>query len=252
VLDLGVLTSPGTLTAMALSWLFVVISLFIARSFSRRAPWWSMGGIVAGLSIMGVPGTLGFATRYAMITNLIRSGDWLMLAGGILAEALLIAVVIRLVLTPAPTGDDEPIGMVRQVAYGAAIISAAAPLILVAVNPAIIPGTPSLSNLLSNVDVMTVLAWLLPVGVGAIIAWRSVHAITVPADTAQLDVTDSESTVWLRFIRLDWLSMLFAQVVERTTALLRGLAGVIEGEGGLIWVIVIVIVGVVLTSGALK
>ena len=32
----------------------------------------------------------------------------------------------------------------------------------------------------------------------------------------------------------------------------RGLAGVIEGEGGLIWVIIIVIVGVVLTGGVLK
>jgi len=40
--------------------------------------------------------------------------------------------------------------------------------------------------------------------------------------------------------------------VQRSTALLRGLASVIEGEGGLIWVIVIVIIGVVLTSGALK
>ena len=40
--------------------------------------------------------------------------------------------------------------------------------------------------------------------------------------------------------------------VQRMTAFLRGLGSVFEGEGGLIWVMILVIVGLVLTSGALK
>ncbi len=85
VLNLGALSTPGTLTAVALNWLFVTVSLFIARSFNRRAPWWSIGGLIAGLAIMGIPGTLGFVARQAIINgNLIRSGYWSLLAGGVL------------------------------------------------------------------------------------------------------------------------------------------------------------------------
>jgi formate hydrogenlyase subunit 3/multisubunit Na+/H+ antiporter MnhD subunit len=250
VLDLGVLTTPGTLTAVALNWLFTVISLFIARSFSRRAPWWSVGGLIAGLAIIGIPGTLGFTARHAMITNLSHSGDWGLLAGGLLSEALLIAAVIRIVFTPAD--DDQPIGLLRQVTCGLAIISAAAPLILLAFNSALIPGTSSLNNLLSNLEPLTVLAWLLPIGAGIALAWRDLRTATPQPISTEHGTTDSESPMWLRLIRLDWLSVTFGFVVQRSTALLRGLASVIEGEGGLIWVIVIVIVGVVLTSGALK
>jgi len=250
VLDLGVLTTPGTLTAVALNWLFIVISLFIARSFSRRAPWWSVGGLIAGLAIIGVPGTLGFTARYAMITNLVHSGDWGLVAGGLLSEALLIAAVIRIVFTP--TNDDRPIGLLRQVTCGLAIITAAAPLILLAFNSALIPGTSSLNTLLSNLEPMTILAWVLPIGVGVALAWRDLRTVTPQPISIEHGTTDSESPMWLRLIRLDWLSVTFGFVVQRSTALLRGLASVIEGEGGLIWVIVIVIVGVVLTSGALK
>nr|MBP7689863.1 hypothetical protein [Thermoflexales bacterium] len=249
VLNLGALTTPGTLTAVALNWLFVTVSLFIARSFNRRAPWWSIGGLIAGLAIMGIPGTLGFVARQAMISNLIRSGDWGLLAGGVLSEALLIAAVIRIVFTP--TGDDQPIGLLRQVACGLSIIIAAVPLILLAFNSTLLPGTSSLSNLLSNLEPLTALAWLLPIGVGVAIAWRDLR-VMAPATSNEPNVTDSETPIWLRLIRLDWLSVSFGFVVQRSTALLRGLASVIEGEGGLIWVIVIVIVGVVLTSGALK
>lgn len=249
VLNLGALTTPGTLTAAAVNWLFVTISLFIARSFNRRAPWWSIGGLIAGLSIMGIPGTLGFAARQAMISNLIRSGDWGLLAGGVLSEALLIAAVIRIMFTPA--GDDQPIGLLRQIAGGLSISIAALPVIVLAFNSTSIPGTSSLTSLLNNLDPLTALAWVLPIGVGVAIAWRDLRMMT-PAATSGPQTTDSEPPVWLRLIRLDWLSVSFGFVVQRFTALLRGLASVIEGEGGLIWVIVIVIVGVVLTSGALK
>lgn len=250
VLDLGALTSPGTLTAVAVNWLLVMISLFIARNFNRRAPWWSAGGIIAALSVIGLPGTLGFVARYALIGNLTSAGEWGLLAGGLVAEALLIAAVIRIVLVPA--GNDQPIGLVRQVACGVAILSAAAPLVLLAFNPALVPGTSSLSNLLGRLEPLTLLAWLVPVAAGAALAWRELRTATSPADSPEAEPLDSESSVWLRFIRLDWLSASFAYVVQRSTTLLRGLASVIEGEGGLIWVIVIVIIGVVLTSGALK
>ncbi|HZY42563.1 MAG TPA: hypothetical protein VFF59_11260, partial [Anaerolineae bacterium] len=247
VLDAGSLSTPGTLIAVTLNWLFIMISLLIARGFMRRASWWSVGTIIAGLSIAGVPGTLGFAARYSMITNLIRSGEWVMLAGGILAEVLLMAAAVRVILAPTLNErDDQPIGVVRHSLYGAALIAAAAPLIGLALIPGFIPAVPSFSNMLGNLSPMTIAAWLIPIIAGAVIVWRGQRTATPEVEAA------TEAPLWARALRLDWVSVLFSQVVQRLTGLLRGLAGVIEGEGGLIWVIIIVIVGVVLTSGALK
>lgn len=247
VLDAGSLSTPGTLIAVTLNWLFIMISLLIARGFMRRASWWSVGTIIAGLSIAGVPGTLGFAARYSMITNLIRSGEWVMLAGGILAEVLLMAAAVRVILAPTLNErDDQPIGVVRHSLYGAALIAAAAPLIGLALIPGFIPAVPSFSNMLGNLSPITIAAWLIPIIAGAVIVWRGQRTAAPEVEAA------TEAPLWARALRLDWVSVLFSQVVQRLTGLLRGLAGVIEGEGGLIWVIIIVIVGVVLTSGALK
>ncbi len=253
IIDVRVLTTPSTLTTVALTWLLSLTSLFIARGFSRRAMWRSAGAIVAGLTIMGFPGTLGFTARYAMITNLANSGEWAILAGGLLAEALLIATVIRLIFTPGAGGEDQTLGLARQGVYGAAILCAGVPLIVLAVNNSLIPGSASLSNMLSNLSPVTALAWLLPIGVGGVIAWRDLQTAAPLAEATGDDLLNgAEAPMWLRLMRLDWLNVLFSQLVQRTTDILRGLAGVIEGEGGLIWVVVIVIVGVVLTSGALK
>jgi hypothetical protein len=247
VLDVGSLSTPGTLIAATLNWLFIMISLLITRGFERPAPWRSAGAIIAGLSIAGMPGTLGFAAHYSMITNLARSGEWAMLAGGLLAEMLLIAAAVRAIRTPAFNGrDDQPMGAARHSLYGAALIAAAAPLIGLALTPNLIPAAPSLSNMLSNLSPITSVAWLMPVIAGAFIVWRDQRLAAPTVEAA------AETSLWARALRLDWMNALFSQVVQRLTSLLRSLAGVIEGEGGLIWVMIIVIVGVVLTSGALK
>ena len=250
VLDVGRLSAPGTLIAVTLNWLFIMLSLLIARGFRRRAPWWSVGAIIAGLSIAGLPGTLGFAVRYSMITNLVLSGEWVMLAGGLLAEVLLIAAAARAILTPTLNErDDPPIGVVRHSLYGVALIAAAAPLIGLALIPGLLPATPSLSNILGHLSPLTIVVWLIPIIAGAVIAGRDLRAQSAAAPKVD---TVTEAPLWARALRLDWLNALFSQMIQRLTDLLRGLASVIEGEGGLIWVMIIVIVGVVLTSGALK
>jgi NADH:ubiquinone oxidoreductase subunit 2 (subunit N) len=247
VLNVDSLSTPGTLIAVTLNWLFIMISLLIARGFQQRAPWWSVGAIIAGLSIAGVPGTLGFAARYAMITNLARSGEWAMLTGGLLAEGLLLAAAVRAIFAPAFNAcDDRPIGRGGHSLYGLALIAAAAPLIGLALTPNLIPAALSLSNMLGRLSPITSLAWLMPIIAGAFIVWSDRRPAAAAVDAA------AEAPLWARAVRLDWVNALFSQVVQRLIGLLRSLAGVIEGEGGLIWVMIIVIVGVVLTSGALK
>jgi NADH:ubiquinone oxidoreductase subunit 2 (subunit N) len=232
----------GLLTVATLNWLFIIVSLFIARRFNRRAPWWSAGVLLAGLSLVGIPGTLGFAVRQQMITRLVLSGNWLLLSGSIVGEILLVAATIRLIM--ARVNEDEPIHPLRQIGYGFSIGCAALPLIGLAVVPGLIPGVPSLQELLAGMDAVSWVAWFVPIAAGVVIAVRDRR----PEPTA----VAAPSPIWRRALQLDWLVALLSLFVQRLTAVVRGLATVIEGEGGLIWAMIVVIIGLVLTSGALK
>lgn len=236
--------SSGVLTAATLNFLFVIVGLFIARTFTWRTPGWSAGAVVAGLSIAGVPGTLGFIVREQTISGLVQSNNWIMLLGCVIAETLLIAAVLRSIFTSL--NDDRPIGLTPQISFGFGLAMAALPLIGLPLSPGLIPAVPSLSILFSGLNAVGWLAWLMPIGLAIVLVnrSRSIDASRAEADSAQ--------PLWVGIVRLDWLSAVVSFLAQRLTAVLRGLAGVIEGEGGLIWAIIIVVVGLVLTSGALK
>jgi hypothetical protein len=166
-----------------------------------------------------------------------------MLAGILIAQTLLVAAVTRLIFSPA--GDDEqPINPLRQVSFALAIACAALPLIVFALTPALVPGVRSIQQILGDVTVATGLVWALSAAIGLTLALRDRRA--------EMATPDALPPAWTNVLRLEWLNTIMAFIVQRMTALLRGLGNMFEGEGGLIWVMILVIVGLVLTSGALK
>lgn len=242
--SVGAQGPSGMLTAAALNFLFIVGSLFIARSFTWRAPWWSAGAIVAGLSIAGVPGTLGFIVRHQTLVGLTQSNNWLWLVGCVLAETLVIAAVLRSGFTPQDA--TPPAGVLRQISFGLGIATSALPLIALPLVAGWLPLVPSLSSLFGRMTGITWLAWLAPIVLGVLLAWRG------PRLTALATETDGSTPIWVSVLRLDWLNAALSFLMQRLTTVLRGLASVIEGEGGLIWAIIIIIVGLVLNTGVFK
>lgn len=232
----------GTLTAAALNWMFVSVSLFIARGFNRRQPWWSAGALIAAASIAGVPGTLGFITRTQMLGSLIENNRWPMLIVVLIAETCLMAALARPLFRASD--EEESIGRGRSISFGLALAIGALPIVILGINSSAIPAAPSLAQAAARLTVTTILAMLLPVGAGLTLAWRF-------RPTLSADDVPSEP-MWARAIRLDWLYALISAFIRRMTELLRGLASVIEGEAGLVWAIVIIVVGLVLTTGALR
>jgi formate hydrogenlyase subunit 3/multisubunit Na+/H+ antiporter MnhD subunit len=242
LIDVVTFNTPAIITAAALNWLFVTASLFIAHGLDRRAPWWSIGVLIAGLSLSGVPGTLGFVVRGTTIAHLIGAGQWPILLVSVLAEILLVAATIRVLLTPST--EAHPIQPVRQAAFAIAIAGAALPLITVTMMPTLIPGLPSLQTITNGLSFAGWVMWLLPIVGGGAIALTVRRPTTIQPNVAP--------PIWTRVLRLDWINIFAAFIVERMTGLLRGLSGVVEGEGGLIWSMIFVIVGLVLAAGALK
>ena len=59
-------------------------------------------------------------------------------------------------------------------------------------------------------------------------------------------------SIWGRALRLEWLSSALFYVIDRLTGLLRAAASVFEGEGGLLWTVIVIVVVVVIYTGALQ
>jgi multicomponent Na+:H+ antiporter subunit D len=85
----------------------------------RRMPLTAFGLVVAGLSLIGVPGTAGFISKWFLILGAIERGHWWLVAVIVGASLIAVAYVWRVVeaayLRPAsaeaPERDEAPIGM---------------------------------------------------------------------------------------------------------------------------------------------
>jgi multicomponent Na+:H+ antiporter subunit D len=88
------------------------------EGLGRRMPLTAFGLVIAGLSLIGIPGTAGFITKWYLVLGAIERGMWWLVAA-ILASSLIAAVYVwRLVevayLRPAPAGSparEAPPGM---------------------------------------------------------------------------------------------------------------------------------------------
>jgi multicomponent Na+:H+ antiporter subunit D len=68
-----------------------------ARGLARRMPFTAMGIVIAGLSLIGVPGTAGFVSKWYLVVGALEAGQW-WLAGFVVATSLIaVAYVWRFV-----------------------------------------------------------------------------------------------------------------------------------------------------------
>jgi len=95
------------------------VTLAGLAGLGRRMPLTAFGLVVAGLSLIGVPGTAGFISKWYLIAGALERGQWWVVAAIVLASMLAVAYVWRVVeaayLRPAPDGAvparEAPAGM---------------------------------------------------------------------------------------------------------------------------------------------
>lgn len=87
------------------------ITMTSIAGLGRRMPLTAFGLVIAGLSLIGIPGTAGFITKWYLILGAIDRGHWWIVAA-ILASSLIAAVYVwRLVEAAylrAPAADASP------------------------------------------------------------------------------------------------------------------------------------------------
>jgi len=94
-------------------------SLECARGLGRRMPLTSLGIVIAGLSLIGVPGTAGFVSKWYLVLGAIEAGKWWLAALVVATSLIAVAYVWRFVeaaylsepgeRTPAP--GETPLTM---------------------------------------------------------------------------------------------------------------------------------------------
>jgi multicomponent Na+:H+ antiporter subunit D len=72
-------------------------SLARVQGIGRRMPWTSAGLVLAGLSLIGVPGTAGFVSKWYLILAALEKGQWWLALLIVLSSLLAVAYVWRFV-----------------------------------------------------------------------------------------------------------------------------------------------------------
>ncbi len=234
--------SSAQLTAAALNWMFINVSLFIARGLDRRRPYWAIGSLIAFLSLAALPGTLGFVVQQGVVVAAISQKQWLILLAMVVAQTFIIAATLRLIFSEELEG--APVHIARKVAWGLALTCAAVPLLIFALSDSALPGLPRTSELLSELNLIGLAAMFVPLALGIALARRG--------PIIMRGLSDGGQSIWGRALRLDWVNSALFFLIDWLTGLLRAAAGLFEGDGGLLWTVVVIVVIVVIYSAALQ
>jgi formate hydrogenlyase subunit 3/multisubunit Na+/H+ antiporter MnhD subunit len=238
----GILTpTPGVaLINGAASWALAIMAFSVGRSFDRHAPWWSIGHALAFGTLAGLPATLGFAVRTSLAAGAASSGDWLLIGLIVIGETLMFGALIR--MTTAPAREAAPSSGPAIAAYAAAIAATALPpFLLPAIGRSLIPelAPPAFEVVLANLGVLG----------GVLVALPLVLAIALDRVTRDRPATPRLDPT--NIIRLDWLYGFLFRLVNFSARTVSSLAALFEGEGAMLWALLILIAAYVVLSGAL-
>jgi NADH:ubiquinone oxidoreductase subunit 2 (subunit N) len=244
--SVGLLAAAGAssaqLMAATLNWMFINVSLFIARGLDRRQPYWSVGSLMALLSLAALPGTLGFVVQQGIVAEVVRQKQWLILLAVVFAQIGLISAALRLTLSTAT--ERAPVHIVRKIVWGLALACGALPLLIFALSEHALPDLPPTTELLGQLNPIGLLAMFAPLVLGALLAWRGPLIARGTSDGGQSN--------WGRVLRLDWVNSALFYLIDRLTGLLRAAADLFESEGGLLWTVIVIVVVVVIYTAALQ
>jgi multicomponent Na+:H+ antiporter subunit A len=224
--------------AAAIAWALGVTIFALTPGWSGRYFWRGLPSLLALLSLLGLPATLGFVARFTAYSGL--EADLLALVVALLGETFVVAAMIRLWLWAEPR--PLPGYRLLEPVYLALFTLAAIALLLTGLSPdafagrgqgTALPALPALGDLARQGGVAGWAGWALPLVAGVTLflageglrqrlegGWRGLGGL----------------------LRLEWVYGLFYTVILRVAHLIRGVSGVVEGEGALLWTVVILLI----------
>jgi multicomponent Na+:H+ antiporter subunit A len=225
----------ATAVAAAIVWALGVTVFSLTPGWSGRLFWRGLPSLLALLSLIGLPATLGFVTRFTAYNGL--EADLLALVVALLGETFVVAAMIRLwfwaELRPLPGRRYlEPV-------YLAIFMSAAVALLLTGLSPDAFTGRgqdaalPSLDEFVRQGGAAGWAGWALPLVAGV--------ALFLTGEGLRQRLEGGWQGLGA-LLRLEWVYGLFYLAISQIARLMRGISGVVEGEGALLWTAVILLI----------
>jgi multicomponent Na+:H+ antiporter subunit A len=229
--------------AAAVAWALGITVFSLTPGWSGRRFWRGLPSLIALLSLAGLPLTLGFVVRFAVYGGL--EADLLALIMALVGESFVIAALVRLWFWAEPR--SLPQRRFMEAAYLVVFFLVALVLVVAGLFPETFIGRApdtqltQLSELIGGGGIAGWAGWALPIVAGVTLflageglrqrlegGWQGLGAL----------------------LRMEWLYGLLFLTLRWIVALMRGMAGLIEGEGALLWTVVILLIVVLYVLGA--
>jgi len=205
----------------------LVVGEAIAQKWGWRQPL-----ALAVLTLIGLPGTPGFAARLVWAdVSTLSPALWPLWLLALVAETLLAAALFPVLFLPRREAQP-PTSLVTVPRLLAAAVLMAGPLLVWGLRPPLLARFAGLSDryivlqpLSAQLQQVTPVGWaalLVPWAAGAMLAWARTR---LPAGLGD------RQHVLRRVVSLEWAYEALRWAVVRAADMLRGLGGVIEGEG---------------------
>jgi hypothetical protein len=229
------------LVSGAVSWALAIVTLSLSHGFHRRALWWSFGQALAVATLVGLPASAGFAVHTSLASAIAWGGNGLLLICVVAGEALAFATMARLLTTSNPSELPRS---------GRDIASHASAIALVALPPFLLPALarravppltpPAVAVVLPSMGIPGSVLFILPLALGVALEWlRREQRIGLHVNPTRL-------------LRLDWLYHLIFRLANGVASALNRLSAVIEGEGAIVWALLILLAVYVVLTGAIQ
>ncbi len=225
----------ATTIAAAVAWGLGIAVFALTPGWSGRRFWQGAASLVALLSLLGVPATLGFVTRFTAYSGL--EADLLALAVALIGETLVVAALLRLWFWAEPR--PLPRRQLLEPVYLAFFALAAIVLILTGLSPETFTGRGqdsgllALDALISQGGVAGWAGWALPLVAGL--------TLFVLGEGLRQRLEGGWQGLGT-LLRLEWVYGLFFIATRRIVSLMRGASSLVEGEGALLWTVVILLI----------
>ncbi len=227
----GLVGGAVALTAQTLALLGGSALLFLSSGVDDQRRWPALLPLLGGAVMLGLPLTIGFVGANGLYTGLLASQNWFALIVIVLAQGLLAAGLWRAALWPTQPLEGNRL---EQSGYWLGLGLPALGLILFGLSSgwlarALNAPVIGLFGFTSNLSLIPLMLVLIILGLGFAL-WRFADAFRARAES-----------VWegaVALLRLDWLYRAVWGVFRVASLIVQNVAGVLEGEGAILWTLV--------------
>jgi multicomponent Na+:H+ antiporter subunit A len=229
--------------AAAVAWALGITVFSLTPGWHRRYFWRATPSLLALLSLLGLPLTLGFVVRFTAYSGL--EADLLALVVALIGETFVIAALARLWLwaEPRPWPRHRLLEPVFLLIFGIAALA----LFWAGLSPEIFSGRGEDTALLGLADF---------IGQGGVAGWAGWALPLVAGVTLFVlgeGLRQRMEGGWQglgALLRLEWVYGLVFVALHWLVRLIRGIAQIIEGEGALLWTVVILLIILLYVTGS--